>query len=84
MLTPDALSGDLNPSEEFGRDQGLKAYKFIIDKTASLADEPVTYIASRAIKVAMAIQNAYDIDPEMATNAVIGALDKEVLGDIDG
>ncbi len=84
MLTPDALSGDLNPSEAFGRDQGLKAYKFMIDQTASLADEPVPYIASRAIKVAMAIQNAYDIDPEMGANAIINALDQELLGENNG
>lgn len=78
MLTPDALSGDLNPSEAFGMDQGLKAYKFILDKSPALADEPIPYIAARAVKIAMAVQNEYGIDPDMATNAVITGLDSEV------
>jgi hypothetical protein len=78
MLTPDAMSGESNPSELFGEDVGIKAYKWMIETTTTLADEPVVDIARRAVRVAMVTAGQFDIDIEMATNAVVTVLNSDV------
>lgn len=78
MLSPDALSGDLSPSEAFGLSQGMQAYYVMLEKCPSLQDEaPIDYLARRATWVAMVNEANFDIDVDMASNAIVNAFESE-------
>ncbi len=77
MLSPDAWSGETGASEEFGENKGLACYHSITNTCPGLADETVDHIARRATRIAMIVESRFDVDVDMASLAIINALESE-------
>ncbi len=80
MSKPDQI-GNLfpnpDPSGDFGRNEGLASYSFLADLAP---DRPVEKIAELAVRIRMIVHRQYDINPQRATEALVGVLDDEILG----
>jgi len=60
-----------DPSGDFGRDEGIAGHRVIASLNPDLTLET---IAKRAVRLKMATENRFDVDPRRAAEAVIEEL----------
>ena len=72
---PSDLFPSQDPSGDFGRDEGMKAYKIIATEHP---DWPVQSIAEMAVRIQMVIEDRFDVLDRDAAQAIIKELNSEV------
>lgn len=80
FCTSDCLGSEKGSSAEFGRDEGVVGYAMLAGDHQD--DMTVEQIAERSVRIQMIVNNRFDIDPEVATRAVVSELETDIqVGD---
>jgi hypothetical protein len=65
------LFPSLDPSGDFGRDEGIATYAVAVMNNP---DQRIKDVAKRAARVAMILNHRFDVDPNRAAQAIIDDL----------